>query len=311
MYVYNLKNKKGEGEGEGEGEAASAVLAGAAAAGENGDAGGGGGEGGGGGSSKPALPPLVPRVRKHQAVHDNDTAAVKLLIASGANGVAKLAEADGDGRGALHWAASEGHSPMVGLLLACSTKAVVDRRDGGGWTPLLSAFSAGHFDAMALLLRAGADPMCRTKGGQTFVHYHKGRAELLSAALKVLAGGEGGGGGGGGGGRGRGGAGEQTHTPWTEKQITELVNARDVSGATALHRCGVAKTAAGALATGRVLLQFGADPNIRDAEGETPLHAAARYGLDAWIEVLISNGAKEGAKNAGGKVAKEVYRKRE
>ena len=55
-----------------------------------------------------------------------------------------------------------------------------------------------------------------------------------------------------------------------------------------------------------LLLAKGADANIRDDEGRTPLHIAAWYaasGFPKIVELLISNGADIKAKDNNGKTA--------
>ena len=40
-----------------------------------------------------------------------------------------------------------------------------------------------------------------------------------------------------------------------------------------------------------LLIEHGADPNVTDENGRTPLHCAARYGYKNVAEILIERGA--------------------
>lgn len=78
---------------------------------------------------------------------------------------------------------------------------------------------------------------------------------------------------------------------------TTIINTRDVStGETALH-----------IVTGRrdttwisFLLGKGADPNIRDVKGQTPLVVAANLGFVEGMELLITGGARVDEPNSTG-----------
>ena len=67
---------------------------------------------------------------------------------------------DEDGRTALHWAAAnkprpgKKHAECVELLLHRGAK--VNTHDDGGWTPFMSACSAGNQETMRLLIKAQA-----------------------------------------------------------------------------------------------------------------------------------------------------------
>jgi ankyrin repeat protein len=76
-----------------------------------------------------------------------------------------------------------------------------------------------------------------------------------------------------------------------------IVNARDVtSGEGALHI--VVKR--GDSTYLRYLLQRGADPNMRDGRGDTPLLLAVQYGQNALVEVLTAGKANPNLGNGGG-----------
>ena len=51
------------------------------------------------------------------------------------------------------------------------------------------------------------------------------------------------------------------------------------------------------------LIDKGANPNIRDAQGMTPLHVAAREGATNAFQLLVSKGSDLALPDAGGKTA--------
>ena len=78
-------------------------------------------------------------------------------------------------------------------------------------------------------------------------------------------------------------------TKFLNKPGTTIVNARDVtSGQTGLH---IAVARRDMLWT-RFLLQHGANPNLGDKQGVTPLVVAARLGFVEGIDALIEGGAR-------------------
>jgi hypothetical protein len=77
-------------------------------------------------------------------------------------------------------------------------------------------------------------------------------------------------------------------TEMLSKPGTQIVNSRDLtSGDTGLH---IVVARADALWV-RFLLQRGADPNIRNKKGLTPLQLAASLGFTEGVEALIKGGA--------------------
>jgi ankyrin repeat protein len=56
-------------------------------------------------------------------------------------------------------------------------------------------------------------------------------------------------------------------------------------------------------ATVRMLLERGADPNVRQQAGYTPLHAAAKHGDREIVELLLAHGADPSAKSDAGQDA--------
>jgi ankyrin repeat protein len=61
----------------------------------------------------------------------------------------------------------------------------------------------------------------------------------------------------------------------------------------------------------RILLAHGANPNCRDLDGDTPMHAAIKSRLvvdpTAFIELLLASGANRAILNNEGRTAAETY----
>ena len=64
--------------------------------------------------------------------------------------------------------------------------------------------------------------------------------------------------------------------------------------------------AAGHEAVVRLLVEAGADLDVRGQQGWTPLHAAARNGNTEMVRLLIGKGADRGARTAGGQSAFDI-----
>ncbi|CAB0034736.1 unnamed protein product [Trichogramma brassicae] len=126
----------------------------------------------------------------------------------------------------------------------------IDARDRFGNTPLHLAARSHHRRSIELLLRRGADPSLVNEAGWTLLHqvcwWHRDDVELLEWLLEL---------------------GDE------EQRAVLRVNARttDESRNTALHmvlRCGRSDNRRMA----ELLLRAGADPNLANAKGATPLH---------------------------------------
>ncbi len=57
------------------------------------------------------------------------------------------------------------------------------------------------------------------------------------------------------------------------------------------------------------LLARGADPNVTQGGGWTPLHAAARHGDAAMARALLEHGARPGTRSDDGKTAADLATK--
>ena len=85
------------------------------------------------------------------AALEGRTNVVELLLTHGS----EVGAGNNDGMTPLHWAASEGHKDVVRLLLAHEAK--VNARDRFGMTPLHRAANQGHRDVVRLLLANKAE----------------------------------------------------------------------------------------------------------------------------------------------------------
>lgn len=88
---------------------------------------------------------------------------------------------------------------------------------------------------------------------------------------------------------------ERQENKITEKQAQKvLLNARDVEGATPLHRA----VENNHFESAKTLLENGARPNVKDKNGQTPLHRAVQLKNAAeFIELLIKHGARPNARD--------------
>ena len=98
-----------------------------------------------------------------------DTAAVRRLVASGAN----VNVAQGDGMTALHWAAERGDVPMANALLKAHANVKAVTREGS-YTPLHIASKNGNAAVVRALIKAGADVNALTNSGATALHLAAG-----------------------------------------------------------------------------------------------------------------------------------------
>jgi ankyrin repeat protein len=56
------------------------------------------------------------------------------------------------------------------------------------------------------------------------------------------------------------------------------------------------------------LLEAGANLNVRDKEGQTPLYKAAKFGYSKTVEKLLDSGANPNLEDKDGKTALDVAR---
>lgn len=177
----------------------------------------------------------------------------------------------------LHWAAAKGQTNVIPSLLAF--RAEVDARDSVQQTPLLLAARGGHYEAVRWLLASHADPNAQDKAGNLPL--------LQSTALGDAP---------------------------TTQELLRAGAKPDVlepaTGMSALHLAiGMRSRPIVAM-----LLTSGANPNLPDAHGATPLEYALRDGQDQLAALLRSRGAEQGTNRGWGPLEQSFvdhYRKLE
>mmetsp|Transcript_47343 Transcript_47343/g.115290 ORF Transcript_47343/g.115290 Transcript_47343/m.115290 type:complete len:223 (-) Transcript_47343:197-865(-) len=176
---------------------------------------------------------------------------------------------DEDARTALHWACASAprpnqrHTECVQYLLARGAKP--QTTDDGGWTPLLSAASAGNEDVVRLLLAAKVDVNQQEHNSESSP-LHLASAKGHAGTAKCLI------------------------------QHGADVGATDRKKQTPLHRA----SGAGKAGVVEILLSGGAKVNVSDKEGNTPLHLAMYEQCgDVCIALLGANASTKTKNNAG------------
>jgi ankyrin repeat protein/nucleoside phosphorylase len=192
------------------------------------------------------------------------TYVVKHLIKT--DGVDLDAKDNAHGRSALSWAAGNGHSDVVKLLLKRSLKrllrkgAHVDSGDKHNRTPLSWAVLNGRVEAVCLLLKAGASVNSTDDIGGTPLHY--AMCSEHTGVLKLLM-----------------------------KRGTQIQSRDDIQKELLLS---AAKK--GHEPVVRILLEKDADVECKDSQyGRTPLSWAAENGHEAVVKLLLEKDADVGS----------------
>ena len=160
---------------------------------------------------------------------------------------------DIDGSTLLHYASRYSKQEIVEFLLKLNLVSV-NATNNNQATPLMFACSnGGHLDNMKTLIQYGADINVRFNDGSTLLHYASqySRQDIVEFLLKL-------------------------------NQI--LVNATNNDQATPLT---FACLDGGRLDNMEMLIQYGADINVRFNDGSTLLHYASRYSKQEIVEFLL------------------------
>ncbi len=218
------------------------------------------------------------------AARDNDSATVRELLA--AHPAADVNQRTADGTSALHWAVYHGDTALVGKLLAAGADANVHNDYGS--TPLSEAAVRGEVQLLRALLAAGATVEAANADGQTALMILARTDNVAAAALLISHG-----------------ANVNAHENWRNQtplmwaaaeqrpamvrlllkhgavvDARSLVNdwprqvtaeprlqARPSGGFTPL----LYAARSGCLECAQLLVKAGADPNLADPDGVTPL----------------------------------------
>ena len=195
----------------------------------------------------------------HWAAREGHTTVVQLLLEKGADVEAR----DNDERTALHWAAREGHTTVMQLLL--EKGADVEAKDICGRTPLRWAAYSGHAIVVQLLLEKGADVEARDDNGRTALRLAARAGHEVVVQLLLEKGAD--------------------------------VEAKDNSGRTLLGWAAYGGHAAAV----QLLLEKGADVEARDKDERTALRLAAKAGHEVVVQLLLEKGADVEAKDKSGR----------
>jgi ankyrin repeat protein len=228
----------------------------------------------------------------HVASLHGRAAMVAALLRAGADVDAKASSATHGMRGGttpLHWGVK--HPEVVRALVAHG--AEINAVDSDGQTPLLLSLFGQHTDSALFLLESGANPNLGTKD---FMYPILPALEWPEVTEKLIA------------------AGADVNVR-DRDQLTPLffaIKRKRVNLVSLLAEAGADPSAMGPRGTTlvhhaaelpgalEILVKHGADPNVRDANGNTALLVAAATGASDSASALLKAGADIHAANAAG-----------
>ncbi|XP_012668922.1 protein phosphatase 1 regulatory subunit 12C isoform X2 [Otolemur garnettii] len=192
---------------------------------------------------------------------------------------AVLDSTNADGISALHQACIDENLDVVRFLV--EQGATVNQADNEGWTPLHVAASCGYLDIARYLLSHGANIAAVNSDGD--LPLDLAESDAMEGLLKVEI--------------ARRGVDVEAAKRAEEELLLHdtrcwlnggaMPEARHPrTGASALH----VAAAKGYIEVMRLLLQAGYNPELRDGDGWTPLHAAAHWGVEDACRLLAEHG---------------------
>jgi ankyrin repeat protein len=190
------------------------------------------------------------------AIWERQTEVVAAILEAGA----EPAAANADGSTALHWAARDNQLDVIAMVEEAGVG--VDVEDINGMTPLMSAAWSGHADSVKLLQQRGATPSASNAFGVTALHYAVHWADNPLTVRALIEGGA---------------------DP----------NACSATGGFNGRTPLMVAVQSGSQRSVELLIAGGADPTIKDDDGDTPLILARREGYGSIEQVLLDAGAGE------------------
>lgn len=198
----------------------------------------------------------------HCAVQANSVECIKYLLNIGIN----PNTLDANGNTPLHLAADKGYTECLKLLLARSIQTINQKSKFKQSTALHMAAENGYTECVQILLRAGSSHSVVNDKNQTALHL-AAKAQCAESVEILL-------------------------------QLGAEVNALDIDKRTALHSA-VCKAFL-SFHVVEVLVKWGANVNIKDRYGFTPLYLAADNELSQCVDFLIIKGADISSRTVSG-----------
>ncbi|HSV15522.1 MAG TPA: ankyrin repeat domain-containing protein, partial [Tepidisphaeraceae bacterium] len=211
----------------------------------------------------------------HAAARKGDAEMVKLLIAAGAQPADKSG-----GKPPLHLAAARDHLDVISALLGA--KAKIDQKDREGETALHTAAGKGKLAAVKLLIARGAKVNITDRSGATPLYASPTNLSLRETSIDA---------------KGNKNVKDPDDPIGVMKAL--LAAGADPSIATERHGTVLAHSVSHPQAV-QLLLEHKADPNITDAEGNSPLLMAIYYSNSESVRLLLEAGAKANIVNEKG-----------
>lgn len=198
-----------------------------------------------------------------------------LLLQAGANPHKAMDRGVFQGKTALQWAASQGKTDVVRVLLASNVDVDYASEIGNfkGKNALMWACSQGRVDTVAVLLEAGASVDAVDNDG---IRYALTVISSLTYLLLYLL----------------------SALMWATGSETSGDN---------IHKKGLMEKAQqGHIDVVKQLLQYGAQPDLRDKDGITAVMYASFHGHAGALEVLLNAGSDASYRNKDGKTALQL-----
>lgn len=177
-----------------------------------------------------------------------------------------------DERTPLHWAVV--NNDLMAVQEHLRNGEDPDQADDAGWTPLMSAASAGYAHIADALIQADANAKLRTAQGRTAFFYAVSKCHVQVIDLFI----------------------QNDLADWK----------KDRTGSNPVHRAISNKACTPEIL--QMLLQADAPFNVADGEGNTPIHLACyenRKDLVKWLEENTGASTKK-PKNDDGKIPMEL-----